>query len=225
MPESKIKMNLRKEKFFCSFSGGKDSCLALYKAIQQDAKPQYLLTMLDEVGKKSRSHRIPKNIIEQQAKSLKIPVIFRRASWDSYEEEFISGLGEIKQKGVAIGVFGDIDIQAHQDWVERVCRTCGIKAYQPLWQKNRQELLNEFIKLGFKAKIIVLKADKLNKSFLGRDIDYKTMADLGAAGVDPSGEEGEYHTIVTNGPIFSSEVLIKEAGRTNHEGYWFLEIT
>lgn len=218
-------MDLKEKEFFCSFSGGKDSCLALYKAVQQGGKPQYLLTMLDETAKQSRSHRIPKNIIEQQAKSLKIPVIFRKASWDSYEEEFISSLEEIKQKGIDIGVFGDIDIQAHKDWVERVCGACGVKAYHPLWQKDRQELLDEFIKLGFKAKIIVLKADKLDKSFLGKNIDFKTVAELKKAGVDPSGELGEYHTVVTAGPIFSSEILIKEAGRINYEGYWFLEIT
>jgi len=210
--------------FFCSFSGGKDSCLALYQVMCQGAKPGYLLTMLDENGEKSRSHGIPKILIEEQAKSLNIPIIFRQATWNNYEKEFISALREIKQKGVNIGVFGDIDIQTHRDWVKRVCSTCEIKAYHPLWQKNREELLDEFIKLSFKAKIIVLKSENLDKSFLGREIDYKTVADLKAAGVDASGENGEYHTIVTNGPIFSSEIPVKEIKRIDHQGYWFLTL-
>jgi diphthamide synthase (EF-2-diphthine--ammonia ligase) len=85
-------------------------------------------------------------------------------------------------------------------------------------------LLDEFIDLGFKASIVALRDDKLDKGFLGKTIDRKTIDELEKAGVDASGELGEYHTVVTDGPIFSSEILVKTKRQVRHDGYWFLEV-
>jgi len=210
--------------FFCSWSGGKDSCLALYWAIRQGGRPQCLLTMLDETGSKSRSHGLPKPLIEQQAKRLGLPVIFRSATWDQYEREFISALQEIKKRNIPVGVFGDIDVESHRQWVQRVCATIDVLPYHPLWQRERRELLDEFMQLNFKAMIVVVKNGQLNKKFLGRNIDQSTVAKLEEVGIDPSGELGEYHTLVTDGPIFSSRVGVREKGRIAHNGYWFLKL-
>lgn len=210
--------------FFCSWSGGKDSSLALYCAIRQGGRPQCLLTMLDETGAKSRSHGLPRSLIEQQAEQLGLPIIFRSATWGEYEREFISAMHEMKSRNVHVGVFGDIDVESHREWVHRVCTTGDVIPYHPLWKRDRRELLDEFIRLNFKAMIVVLKGDQLDKRFLGRNIDELTVAQLEEAGIDPSGELGEYHTLVTNGPIFSSEVRVRERNRIIHDGYWFLEV-
>jgi len=212
------------QSFFCSWSGGKDSCLSLYHAIQRGGRPQCLLTMLDETGMRSRSHGLPKDLVIRQAERLGLPVVFRSATWDQYESRFIDALNEMKEKGMHTGVFGDIDVEAHLEWVRRVCDTAGATAYHPLWQRNRKELLDEFITLGFDAMIVVLKSEQLHERFLGRAIDKSTVAELEAAGIDPSGELGEYHTVVTNGPIFSSKVPIENKGQITHNGYKFLEL-
>lgn len=215
---------IHNQPFFCSWSGGKDSCLALHLAVQDGGRPQYLLTMMREDGLKSRSHGVPKALIEEQARSLGIPIVFRSASWDDYEAVFVSALREFREDGIQTGVFGDIDVDSHREWVRRVCSLADITPVHPLWKRERRALLNEFIDLRFKAVIVVLKEDKLGKEFLGKTIDRETIAELEKAGVDASGELGEYHTVVTAGPMFSSDISLKTEGQVRHEGYWFLEV-
>jgi diphthine-ammonia ligase len=209
--------------FFCSWSGGKDSCLALYYAIQNGGKPHSLLTILSEDGVTSRSHALPKPLIEKQARSLGLQPVFRSASWEQYEVEFIAALHEFKRLGIEVGVFGDIDMDEHREWVQRVCSVSGIEPIHPLWKRNRRELLEEFIALGFIAQIVVINEQKLDKHFLGKVIQLQSVSEMEEAGIDPSGELGEYHTVVTNGPIFSSRVEIRTAGQEYHDGCWFLK--
>jgi len=210
--------------FFCSWSGGKDSCLALYHAIQNGGRPESLLTILSADGATSRSHALPKVLIEAQARSLGLRPVFRSASWQEYEAEFISALHEFKKSGIEVGVFGDIDVDSHREWVRRVCGIAGIVPVHPLWKRDRRELLEEFIGLGFSAQIIVINEQKLDKNFLGKIILAQTISEMEETGIDPSGELGEYHTVVTDGPIFSSKVEIRSAGQYHHEGYWFLKV-
>jgi diphthine-ammonia ligase len=210
--------------FFCSWSGGKDSCLALYYAIQSGGRPHSLLTILSEDGITSRSHALHKPLIEVQARSLGVEPVFRSASWDQYEVEFISALRGFKKSGIEVGVFGDIDVDSHREWVKRVCDVAGVVPVHPLWKRDRRELLEEFIGLGFRAQIVVINGRKMDKRFLGAIIQAQTIAEMEETGIDPSGELGEYHTVVTDGPIFSSSVEIRATGERTHEGYWFLEV-
>jgi len=209
--------------FFCSWSGGKDSCLALYHAIQNGGKPHSLLTILSEDGVISRSHTLPKPLFEEQARSLGLQPVLRSASWQQYEDEFISALHEFKKSGIDVGVFGDIYVDSHREWVRRVCAVAGIVPVHPLWKRNRRELLEEFIGLGFRAQIVVINEQKLDKNFLGMTIEAQTITEMEEAGIDPSGELGEYHTVVTDGPMFTSRVDIETAGQEHHEGYWVSE--
>lgn len=208
--------------FFCSWSGGKDSCLALYHAIQARGKPESLLTVLSEDGVHTRSHALPRSLIEKQGERLNLETIFCSATWEQYEAEFVSALQQFKNAGIEVGVFGDIDVAAHREWVRRVCDDAGIVPVHPLWQKDRQGLLQEFIDLGFRARIVVLNEQKLDQRFLGKPIEAQTIAEMEAAGIDPSGELGEYHTLVTDGPLFSAPIDIRTTGHRCHEGYCFL---
>jgi hypothetical protein len=119
--------------FFCSWSGGKDSCLALYRAMKAGATPHFLFTMLEESGERSRSHGLPLEILRAQALSLGIPLKTRCASWSEYEAVFIAALQEMAESGVRAGVFGDIDIDSHREWEKMVCHRAGMEAYLPLW--------------------------------------------------------------------------------------------
>ncbi|MFX0137456.1 MAG: diphthine--ammonia ligase [Candidatus Hodarchaeota archaeon] len=211
--------------FFCSWSGGKDSSLSLYHAIQMGGHPSYLLNMLREDGKRSRSHGLTLNSLQKQAKALGIPLVTRSTSWDDYEANFISALQEFREKGIEVGVFGDIDIEEHREWVERVCSYVKIKPCLPLWKRPRKELLRELLDLGFKATIVVIKEDKLDKKFLGKTIDKEVIAELESIGIDLSGESGEYHTIVTDGPIFSYPINLEKKEKKSKDGYWFLDIS
>jgi diphthine-ammonia ligase len=216
-------ISIKNSQFFCSWSGGKDSCLALYHAITNAGKPKCLLTMFAEDGK-SRSHGLPLSVLQTQAASLDIPLVVRNTSWADYEANFLSSIRGFKESGIEYGVFGDIDLEAHLEWVTRVCGTVKIRVYEPLWKRNRRELLNEFLDLGFRATIVSVKLEALPISFLGRNLSREVITDLERAGVDASGEGGEYHTVVTDGPIFSKSIRLKKQGEFSHNGYCFLEV-
>ena len=211
--------------FFCSWSGGKDSCLAFYKAIQNGGIPKALLTMLTEDAERTRSHGLPVGVVQCQAEALGIPLIVRKSSWNDYEENFLSDISNFKRDGIEYGVFGDIDLEPHLQWVERVCSSVAIQPYEPLWKRERPDLLNEFLSLGFKAMIIAIKQGALDNSFLGRILDQQVITNIEKAGCDASGEKGEYHTVVTDGPIYSSPIHIETRGQAIHDGYCFLDVS
>jgi len=210
--------------FFSSWSGGKDSCLAFFRAVRRGGKPRRLLTMLTGDGKHSRSHGLPPAVIEAQAAALGVGLVTGRAGWDDYQAVFLARLAELHRDGLRHGVFGDIDLEPHRQWVERVCGEEGIAAHLPLWQEARRDLLAEFIGAGFTAIIVAVNDARLPPDFLGRQLDWDCVASLEAAGVDACGEEGEFHTVVTDGPLFSEPLALYHGRVVKHDGYSFLEV-
>ncbi|MBN2084624.1 MAG: hypothetical protein JW748_05315 [Anaerolineales bacterium] len=197
----------------------------MHYAIQEGGAPRFLLTMMSEDGHGSRSHGLPRPLLEEQARQIGCPIVFRSASWAEYEKVFSSALEEFRADGIEDGVFGDIDIPDHRDWCLRVCGAHGIRARHPLWKRPRRELLEEFIGLGFTATIIVTKAEKMGPDWLGRTIDARALSEMEKLGIDPSGETGEYHTVVTGGPIFQSRIAFATGKAVLHDGCWFLNVS
>jgi len=213
-------------KVFCSWSGGKESALACYRAGLQGFEISFLLNMS---GQSSHTHGLDSGLILAQSGSAGIPVIQRKTTWDAYEDKFKKAVAGLKERGIEGGVFGDIDIQGHRDWVERTCGELGVKPFEPLWQNDREKLLTEFVESGFRAIITVTKAELLGDEWLGRSIDRKFINDIKKVrGVDLCGEGGEYHTFVTDGPIFKKNIEIQKAAKilrnTKWGDYWFLDI-
>ena len=217
--------SIKNHPFFCSWSGGKDSCLALYYAIQNGGTPKALLTMMREDGERSRSHGLPVSLIQQQAQNLNIPLFVKKSSWDDYEKVFLSTLQEFKKDEIEYGVFGDIDLEPHLEWVERVCSFAMIQPYEPLWKKARLDLLYDFFHLGFTARIVAVKQGVLDTRFLGQILNEQVVKEMEEIGIDASGEKGEYHTVVTDGPIFSSTIHLELKEQFVHDGYCFLDIS
>jgi len=212
-------------RFFSSWSGGKDSCLALHRALTAGAKPAYLLTIISEDGIRSRSHGLRKDVLEAQASAMGIPLLMRCAAWAEYESVFVDALREISKEDVQAGVFGDIDFPPHLEWEEKVCAKTGMTAHLPLWGCARETLLHAFLSLGYKAVIVsVDEKKKLDRKFLGRMIDREIINEFRKIGIDPCGENGEYHTLVFDGPIFSKPLLIETGSITEHSGYCTLDI-
>lgn len=194
-----------RKKAFCSWSGGKDSCLALKRAIDAGYEITHLVTMFDESGARSRSHAVSRDVMKTQAESLGIPLITPIASWADYEKVFVETLRELKKQGCDYGVFGDIDLQPHRDWEEKVCAAAEIEAVLPLWNEKRLDLVNEFLDADYRAVVICVNEKFLDASFCGRVFDKNFIADLPET-VDACGENGEFHTFVFDGGIFKSPV-------------------
>jgi len=199
----------------CSFSGVKDSCLALWVAKRRGYNVRTLLVMFDESGKGVRSHAIPLALMQQQAQALGCDLMACNASWKSYEEVFIGALRELRSRGHRYAIFGDIDLQAHRDWEEKVCRAADIEAVLPLWQNDRLQLADEVVAAGFRAIVVCTDSRYLGSEFCGREYDARFIADL-PPGVDACGENGEFHTFVYDGPSFRHRVRFQLEGSDDY---------
>jgi len=213
-------------KAFASWSGGKDGCLALYKAKQAGMDIRFLINMVSEDGERSCSHGIRATVIKNQATALGITIIQKPTTTDTYETIFINILKELKKKGVTAGVFGDIDFQPHREWDEKVCEAVGISCHLPLWQEDQTKLMEEFIDAGFKSVVVAVKADLLGKEVLGRTVDREFITYIKGLNknITPCGEAGEYHTLVIDGPIFKKRLEIIESEKVSRGEHHFLEI-
>jgi len=209
-------------KVFSSWSGGKESALATYKAISQGHEVLYLLNFVSEDGQRSRSHGTKASVVALQAEAIGIPLIQVKTSWENYEENFKKAAKELKNKGIEGGVFGDIEVEEHREWVERVCGEVGIKAFLPLWGVKPEELIGEFLKLKFKAIIV---ATRLEKSFLGKVLDKALVRQISKLGSHPCGENGEYHTFVTKGPLFRKALKVTRGESKKIDNVWFWDIS
>ncbi len=194
---------------FVSWSGGKDSCLALYKAIEQGYTPKKLLTMFSKENDISSAHRLKAEILNAQANAIGIEHKVGKALFNDYEEVFVSNLRLFKEQNIDYGIFGDIDLEEHKQWEDRVCEKASISAILPLWKRNRKEIVQEFLDLGFKAKIVVVNTTMIDSKFLGQDLSYSLMSEMENYGIDVCGENGEYHTVVYDGPIFNRPMELK----------------
>ena len=211
---------------FASWSGGKDGCLALYRAVNSGLDVRCLLNMVSEDGIRSRSHGLRAAVIKKQAEAMDIPIIQKPTADADYEAVFIETCKGFKREAIDGGVFGDIDFDPHREWDEKVCREAGINPYLPLWQESQPELMEEFIDAGFISIIVTVKADLLGKEFLGKTVDRQLLSYLTGQvkNVTPCGEAGEYHTLVIDGPLFKKRLEITKSETVSRGEHHFLEI-
>lgn len=210
---------------FCSWSGGKDSALALHEAISAGAEPRFLVAMLTEGGERSRSHGLRRELLAAQAAAIGVPIRFGAATWAGYREEFVRVVGEgVAATGARAGVFGDIDMDEHRDWERDVCAEVGTEAVLPLWQRDRRAVTDHLIAAGFAAVIVAVRDGVLPPSLLGRTLDAGVIAEIEAAGADACGENGEFHTFVVDGPGFREPVDVEPGETSLRDGVWFVDL-
>lgn len=180
---------------------------------------------MNEHGDRSRSHGIPREVLLEQAKCLELPIEFIESTWSEYEQRFIAKLKALKSDyDFTHAVYGDIDIQSHRDWEEKVSKAAGIEAVLPLWQGDRLNLVHDMIDHGIKALIVSCKAE-LADHILGKYIDKSLIGVFHILGIDACGENGEYHTLVVDGPEHKTILEIKAGRQVTHGHYSFLELS
>ena len=210
---------------YCSWSGGKDSALALHEAIGAGAEPRFLVSMLTEEGERSRSHGLARGLLAAQAAAVGVPIRFGAATWRDYRDEFVRVVGEgTAASGARVGIFGDIDGDEHREWEQGVCAAVGAEAALPLWHRDRRDLTDRLLGSGFEAVIVAVRDGVLPPSLLGRRLDADVLDQIVAAGADACGENGEFHTVVLDGPIFREPVGVEFKGRSLRDGVWFLDL-
>lgn len=199
-----------------SWSGGKDSCLALWRARQAGMSVRRLVTAMDDTGKGARSHGVSPELLVAQAASLGLEIELYETSWKTYEEKFIAILRKAHAEGIRHAIFGDIDLIPHREWEEKVCAQAGLQPCLPLWDQARDSLVEEFLALGFKAVVVCVNGKYLGREYCGREFDAAFLADL-PKGIDACGENGEFHTFVYNGPAFVKPVALQRGQVLSYE--------
>ena len=209
-----------------AWSGGKDSCLACYKAIKEGYTVKSLLIMMAD-DTISNFHLISSDLLDAQSDAIGIPIIKKVTSSNMYEKNFRKALLDFKKKGVEGLVTGDVfDIALHEEgWLDRICHEVGLTPVRPLWHLDTKQILTEFIDEGFKAIIVRVKNEVLGLEWLGREINQTFFKDLlTIETIDPCGEHGEFHSFVTDGPLFKNRIEITDSEKTTINGYGRLKI-
>jgi diphthine-ammonia ligase len=207
-----------------SWSGGKDSYLALHRS-RSSFDVVAMITMFNEDGTRSRSHGLRPEILEAQANRLGLTICSGRGSWATYEDGYLQALEDARALEISHVIFGDIMYDANREFPERVCAATGLTAVEPLWGEPTDRLYREFVLTGADARIVTVRESVLDQSWLGRRLTLDLLAGLDAAGSDPCGEHGEYHTVVVDGPAFSSPIDLVALDYVSRSGCWTIDFS
>ncbi len=199
-----------KKKVIFSWSGGKDSALALYELVRSgEYDIAALLTTVTKDYDRISMHGVRTVLLEKQAAALGITLEKALMKKGATIEENESKIREVMQRyfenGVLLNAAGDIALEDVKKYKDDNLARIGMEGVYPLWKRGSAELARKFIGLGFRAVITCVDTTLLDKSFVGREFDASFLADL-PAGVDPCGENGEFHSFVYDGPIFREKV-------------------
>jgi diphthine-ammonia ligase len=206
-----------------SWSGGKDSCAALHRAtLHFDVVS--MITMFDEDAARSRSHGLRPEVVAAQAARLGLRQIASRCSWATYNTIFGEALDEAVRDGITHVVFGDILFPEHREWAEQMCAPRGLVAVEPLFGSATRDLFVEWVSSGAEAVIVTTRAEKLDASWLGRTLSLDMLPEFDRLDVDPCGERGEYHTVVTRSPLFREPLTLGIGDQVSRSGCWALDV-
>lgn len=209
-----------------SWSGGKDSCLALAE-IRRTRGVAALLTTVTRDFDRISMHGVRRILLERQAESLGIPLhevlISKGATNDEYERKTSAALEELRAQGVDSVVFGDLFLEDIRAYRERLLSRLGMKGLYPVWGRDTSGLIKEFLARGFKAAVVCVDPAKLPREFVGRLLDEEFLSELPPE-VDPCGENGEFHTFVYNGPGFRTPIAFSYGEIVMRDGFWFADL-
>jgi len=234
-------MESEKKKAVFNWSGGKDSALALYKALQSGEYDIIsLLTTVNKDTRRSSMHAIPVSLLQAQADAIGLPLyivdLMPQGDMAGYEDAMNKAVNHFKDLGVGHFIFGDIFLHDVRSYREKQLSPYGIEVVEPLWDRTSEEIIEEFLASGLKTIIVTTMANLLGKEYIGRLIDRPFIESL-PEGIDPCGENGEYHTFCYDGPIFRKPVPFllgeplnfsydvgMEDGTTQTFTYWFANL-
>jgi uncharacterized protein (TIGR00290 family) len=217
-----------REPVLVSWSGGKDSCMALDELLRGDRyQVTSLLTTLTRESDCISMHGVRRTLLERQADSLGLPlqqvVIPRSASNEVYESALERAVSGYREAGIDSMVFGDLFLEDIREYRQKLFNRLGMRPLFPLWRRDTAALISDFIDRGYKAVVICVNSQALDSSFAGRELDSEFLSHLPAE-VDPCGENGEFHTFVFDGPLFTQPVTFSRGEITLEGDHYFCDL-
>lgn len=202
-----------KEKIVVSFSGGKDCALAMNRLIKEGKwEIDSLLTTVTDDYNRTSMHGVREEFLEKQADSLgaklrkvRIPSL---CSNEIYQKKMADAVEQIKEDGIRYIMFGDIHLKDVKEYREKMLEGTGLTPIFPIWGEEPDDLINEYLAEGFRTRLTCVDSEQLDPAFVGREIDPEFIAEY-PPNADICGENGEYHTFVFDGPIFSFPIKHK----------------
>lgn len=212
------------ERCALSFSGGKDSTLALDRAIRQGFQVNVLVTLYDEASQRVRFHGVPITLIQAQARALGIPLLAYPTTPETFEAVFLQALHDLRQQGITTLIFGNIHLADVRAWYEERTQAAGLLHREPLWGEPPEKLVREFLVRGYAAVLTCIEEAHANPDWLGAPLTEELIQAFEQAGIDPCGERGEYHTFVYAGSLFSSPLAFRLGERISLSGFQLIDI-
>ncbi len=218
---------MREDILFC-WSGGKDSAMAFHALkANQDRRVTALLTTITEEYDRISMHGVRRVLLERQAASIGLPLepvlIPPQCVNTVYEQRMAKALARHFSNGVRKVAFGDIFLEDLRAYRERNLALIGMEGIFPIWMRDTRALAREFLQLGFRAITVCVNPQALDPSFAGRELDADFFADL-PPGVDPCGENGEFHTFVFDGPVFAAPIRFRVGEKVMRDGFCFCDL-
>jgi uncharacterized protein (TIGR00290 family) len=206
-------------------SGGKDSTLALDRAVQQGHDVRYLFNLVHHATNRVRFHGVRADLIGRQARALGLTLHQRANRTDDFEAVFLAGLEDLVAAGVGGIIFGNIHLADVRGWYEERTRSKGLEHDEPLWKGTPERLVREFVERGYRARITSVDLARANREWLGREIDEALLEEiLASPDVDVAGEFGEFHSFVFDGPLFDVPVECYTGGVHEEEGHAMIDL-
>ncbi|WHY75496.1 diphthine--ammonia ligase [Neobacillus sp. WH10] len=202
-----------KKRIVLSWSGGKDCCLALDTLIKQGYEIVSLLTTVPTELGRTFGHGERTEMIKLQGEALSIPVYFIECSYEDYTDQFVQTIQFLKNQERITGIaYGDLYLEGHREWGEKVADAASVEAIYPLWMEKEASIqaLETYVRSGYEAVVIRVREDVLDESWLGRIINESFLQDVQKTTICPMGESGEYHSFVFDGPLFSKRIQLEQ---------------
>ncbi len=207
-----------------SFSGGKDSILALDRVMRAGQRVDYLVTMYDAASERVRFHGVPITHIQAQADALHIPLLRYPTTPENFEAVFLQALQDLRQRHVTSIVFGNIHLTDVRAWYEERTTQAGLQHLEPLWNEAPAKLVRECIARGYLATLTCIEVARARAEWLGATLTAQLVEEFEQTEIDPCGERGEYHTFVSAGPLFSHPLAISLGETKTMPGFQLVDI-
>lgn len=201
-----------------SWSGGKESMLALDRAVRRGLEVRWLFNLYDAATERVRFHAVRRELIALQAERLGLELVQMATRPGTFEARFLEGLGRLAKLGATGMIYGNIHLQDVRDWYERRTTGRGLGHVEPLWGEQGADLLAEFLERGYRTRLVSVDLTRGRPQWLGCELTVALAEELSCRpDVDPCGEHGEYHTFVFDGPLFRAPLDVR-AGDVRHDG-------
>jgi uncharacterized protein (TIGR00290 family) len=211
-----------------SWSGGKDSAMTLHHLhADPDVEVACLLTTVTEGYERISMHGVRVELLRRQATALGLPAREVRLPQDCSNEIYDAAMGaalaDLQHDGITDVAFGDLHLADVRAYREERLAAAGARGVFPLWRRDTHAFVREFLDLGFQAIVVCIDPQALGPAFAGRPLDAAFLADL-PPGVDPAGENGEFHTFVWDGPLLAEPVPVTVGERVERNGFWYCDL-